>query len=219
MKKKVQVGCLGLLGLLVLLYLVGSNIDSSVSSENSSNNVKQNSRSKEKDHPPDSLIKESALLVKEKLEVALVGTEGFGRIRYREMIDMPGEWYGSQEIQFGNNQNLVNSTLRYALSGKSSNELDEAMLRSFIMAPSNLKEGKSKMKNAAIKLYSSLGLNIPEQISRSISDHKSTSITLGGLSSQYEVERCDGNSIRQADGSQYKCWTMTLKLTALPSGK
>lgn len=112
---------------------------------------------------------------------------------------------------------FVPSTLRYSISGNTRDRVDEALISVFIASPTHLEIGKSKLQAAAVAWFKSVGKAMPVGLVAAINAGRSfrSRGTSGGLLIEYVVARGTGSSIKQPDGSSYRCTTMDLKMSRL----
>ena len=123
-------------------------------------------------------------------------------------------FYGSSQIELPTAV-FVPSTVKYSISGKAGNRVDQALISSFIASPRDLTAGRAKLEAAATQWFKSVGKPVSAGLVTAIKTGKPFQSTAGGLSTTYVVERGAGNPIKQPDGTSYRCTTMDLTINPL----
>lgn len=123
-------------------------------------------------------------------------------------------FYGLSRIELPT-MGFVPSRIKYSISGKARNRADQALISAFIASARDLATGRAKVEAAASQWFKSVAKPIPAGLIAAIKAGKPFQSMTGGLSVKYVVERGMGNSIKQPDGTSYRCTTMDLTIKPL----
>jgi hypothetical protein len=132
-------------------------------------------------------------------------------VAWRDLGEHGGFMGATDDIELHPGTGYSPSTINYCISSRVENRVEEAVIDAFVTSPGVLVLARLKVTAAAIQWFNSVGKPVPAGLAVAIRDGKPFQTTAGGLSVEYVLDPCSG-TVKQPNGSRYRCVTMDLAI-------